>query len=244
MPWRKARGLFKRSFVGRSLFLALPAIVFSSPASAHGLPNGFEGVSLGAEIVLGSPYTLLPAVAAGLLIGQHPFSRLAWTWAALAGGLALGSIAAILVTLRLIPAPVFTLLVWSLYGVMGLAAAAALLAAALPRLPLGVSVGLIAALGALTGVLASDDHADADTGGLVALLCGYAVAGQMVPAGLGCFAAALREAWPSSAWVGIGLRIVAAWTAAIAVLILTVDATAPVWSEEPQPTEAMTASGL
>lgn len=243
MPWRNARGPSKRSLVGWGLLWLIPAaLAFSSPAAAHGLPTGVEAVSVGAESVLASPYTLLPAVAAGLLIGQHPFNRLPWTWAALAGGLSLGCIAAILVTLRLVPAPVFTLLVWSLFGVMGLAAAAALLAAALPRLPLGVSIGLIAVLGMLTGVLASDDHADAETGGLVAMLCGYGVAGQMIPAGLGCFAAALRQAWPSSVWVGIGLRIVAAWTAAIALLILTVDATAPAWSEEPQPTEAMTAS--
>ncbi|WP_158967944.1 hypothetical protein [Chachezhania sediminis] len=183
------------------LLLAVPG----TPAVAHDASSGLRGLFAGVGHSFSTPSQVLCLLALGLLAGG--LVRSGWfPWlggasaAAFLAGLAAGHAG------LPVDAPLFAA-----------AFLAAALAALLPgRLP-SVAMGLLAAGGFLLGISALPD-----SGTLVGKA--VTIAGSVLGAGLGlvCIAAVADAitARFAAPWVAMGLRVIAAWLGAIALVML------------------------
>lgn len=177
-------------------------------ALAHSPMPAMEGFYVGLLHPVSTASPLLCVLALGLLLshgGPRYFSR---SWAVYAGGLAIGLTAGI--------AGLWVFL-WLDMAVLSLAIFAAALAALAPgRLwPLPIVVAGLAA-GCLGVTITPDPGPSVDVA--------FTVTGTFVGANVGLLYVAAAAQWIrqqfTMAWVSIGLRVLAAWIAAIAVLLM------------------------
>jgi hydrogenase/urease accessory protein HupE len=183
---------------------AAAAATAADPAAAHSPVPGIEGFYTGILHPFGTPDQLLALLAAGLMLGGFSLARTAPAFAALGLGLIGGALAG---RLSGDPAP------W----LLGMAVLAACLAALVPGRGRRLAVALALVAGGLLGWASIPDPgplrdrvvtaAGALTGSMAAILY---LAGA---------ADALRQRIDRP-WMAIGLRVVAAWIAAIAALML------------------------
>jgi hydrogenase/urease accessory protein HupE len=182
----------------------LPVACLPLPAGAHAPLPGIKGFYIGMLHPFSTPAQMLLMLGLGLMIGLFPAPRYRWLGGAFLlttlGGLALGACDA---------APDGPLL--------AAAVAAAGMAALLPGRALPVAVALAALAGLLIGAAAIPEPGP-ERDRLVTL------AGSFVGANLGLlYCAGLLIALTQryrAAWIPIGVRVVAAWTAAISAVML------------------------
>ena len=177
------------------------------PAAAHGPIDGIEGFYVGFLHPVSTPPQLLALLALGLLL-VHGWPDRAGRWlGAFVGALAVGMAAG---QAGLDPAPLPPVL-------LAVAVAVAALAALAPAAPGWTRLVAAAATGLLVGVVSTPDP-----GPMRATL--ITLAGSFVGANLATVYATgaagwLRERFPRP-WVHIGQRVLSAWVAAIAALML------------------------
>ncbi len=177
------------------------------PAAAHSPIEGIEGFYVGFLHPVSTPSQLLALLALGLLL-VHGWPDRAGRWlGAFVGALAVGMAAG---QAGLDPAPLPPVL-------LGVAVAVAALAALAPAAPGWTRLVAAAATGLLVGVVSTPDP-----GPMRATL--ITLAGSFVGANLATVYATgaagwLRERFPRP-WVHIGQRVLSAWVAAIAALML------------------------
>lgn len=187
------------------------AALLPGAAAAHGPVPGLDGLSHGLATPLAEPALGLAAIALLVLLIQDFPQRLRRGLPLHLAGVALGLVAgrALALALPLEPA------------MLALAGAAAGLAALAGDRATPAALALLPLLGLGTGALALPDPGPAGAVGATTL---GALFGAYLPllAGGGAVAA-LRDRFPGAAArhaLGTGTRIAAAWTAAIAVLML------------------------
>ncbi|MEO1723502.1 MAG: HupE/UreJ family protein [Pseudomonadota bacterium] len=194
--------------------LALGFALLPGAANAHSSAPGIEGFYLGVLHPLTSLAQVLAFLALGLVFGQRWPRNFALGWAVFAAGCVLGIVLGQMGVPMDAAEPVL----------LALALAAGVLAALWPSGPAIPAIALAGMAGIVIGLVSTPDPgpprsvAVTLTGsfaGAVALLLNAA-------AGVGW----LREN-ARAVWVGIGLRVLAAWVAAISALLLALALSGP-----------------
>ncbi|MEE4120294.1 MAG: hypothetical protein V2I65_14915 [Paracoccaceae bacterium] len=190
---------------------ALALCAGASPAAAHSPLPGIEGFYAGLLHPLSTPDQALALLATGLLLGGFAMQRLAVAFGAAAIGLATGLA---LGTPTGDPAP------W----LFGLAALAAALAALVPGRALPLAALLSLGAGVLLGWASLPDAGPPRDRA-------FTMAGSVTGAALGLLYLAggldlLRDRLRAP-WLAVALRVLAAWIAAIALLMLALRLAAP-----------------
>ncbi len=188
-----------------ALALALAVCLLSNPAFAHSPVPGFAGFYTGLLHPLSTPGQLLGFLSLGLMLGFRWPQWFAWASLSFAVSCLLGIV---LGQLGFMPT-------WSELVLLLLATLAAALAALYPSGILTVFLAFSGVCGFLIGVLSTPDPGPLnDT--IITL------SGSFVGANLALIYAAGGIGWLqeryNQQWVRIGLRVVAAWIAAISVL--------------------------
>ena len=195
---------------GRLAAAAAGLATLPSAAAAHGAIPGIEGFYVGLLHPFTTPGQLLALLALGAMLGQaaggNPAGKSGRAWAAFA----LAAVAGILVGLaqpaRFPPEP----------PLLVLAAVAATLAALLPAGFPPATLALCVGAGVLLGLASLPDPGPP-------LALAVTLAGSFVGANLALLYATGTVAWLRSRldrrWARTGLRIVAAWIAAISTLM-------------------------
>ena len=189
--------------------LALIIALLPDPAAAHAPIPGWEGFYVGLLHPVTSPAQVAALIALGLVFGQRWPGRFALAWAMFAVACLIG------ILLGQMGLPIET----ADLGLLALAVVTGILATLWPAAPLvlGVAAAAAAVAGVLIGLASTPDP-----GALRATV--ITLAGSLVGAVLALLYAAGGFGWlyerATMAWARIGFRITAAWTAAIAALLL------------------------
>ena len=166
---------------------------------------GFAGFYTGMLHPLSTPGQLLGLLSLGLMLGSRWPQWFAWSWLSFAASCLLGIF---LGQLGFTPT-------WSEVALLTMATMASVLAALYPSGFLVACVGFSCVCGFLVGVLSTPDPGPVNDTILT-------LTGSFVGANLALIYAAGGIGWLherySQQWVRIGLRVVAAWIAAISVL--------------------------
>lgn len=187
--------------------LALALALLPGPAAAHSPVPGIEGFYIGLSHPFSSPGQVLTLLSLGLLFGQRWPERFALAWAVFAAGCVLG---AALGQAGVTPASAEDQL-------LAAALAAGVVAALWPSGPAQLSIALAGIAGVLIGLVSTPDDGPFRAAAITLL-------GSFVGANLVLLYAAGGVGWLQervrAAWMRIGLRVAAAWIAAIAALLL------------------------
>lgn len=187
--------------------LALIIALLPDPAAAHAPIPGWEGFYVGLLHPVTSPGQVAALIALGLVFGQRWPGRFGLAWAMLTVACLIG------ILLGQMGLPIET----ADLGLLALAVVTGTLAALWPAAPLVLGVAAAAVAGILIGLASTPDP-----GALRATV--ITLAGSLVGAVLALLYAAGGFGWlherATMAWARIGFRITAAWTAAIAALLL------------------------
>jgi hydrogenase/urease accessory protein HupE len=196
----------RRAPVGAAAGLGLAAAFLPQGALAHSPFPGIEGFYLGLLHPLSTPAQLLALLALGMALGWRWRQQFAVQWAAFAIAVLLGIVLGQL-DVRLPDEELLLLL----FGIV-----AAALSALHPGGFLPLTMILVGAVGLLIGLLSTPDPGPlrATIVTLAGSFCGANLALFYVSGAVG----SLRERFTQH-WVAVGLRVVGAWLAAIAVLM-------------------------
>jgi urease accessory protein len=188
-----------------ALALALAVCLLPNSAFAHSPVPGFAGFYTGLLHPLSTPGQLLGLLSLGLMLGLRWPQWFAWSWLWFAASCLLG----------IILGQLGFMATWSELVLLLLAASAAALAALYPSGILAVCFAFSGICGFLIGVLSTPDPGPLnDT--IITL------SGSFVGANFALIYAAGGIGWLqeryTQQWLRIGIRVVAAWIAAISVL--------------------------
>jgi hydrogenase/urease accessory protein HupE len=179
----------------------------AAPARAHSPVDGFDGFLIGFLHPLGTPSQILALLALGLLAARGWPERFDLRLAIFAGGLAAGFAAGQLGADAAATEPVL----------LGLALALATLGALLPQLPGRATAGAAALAGLGVGIVSTPDPGP--PGAVTITLIGSFLGATLALLYLAAAAGWLARRFPAP-WMAIGQRVLAAWIAAISMVML------------------------
>ena len=183
-------------------------LLVPEPSAAHAPQTAAEALYSGSLGVLLHPFVLLPLVALGVFFGQHHRGAFTLPLSVFAAAGAVGAILGQILTPFMSVVP----------GLLGIAVAISLLSALWPRAPLLAGLVAAALAGIPVALIATPPAGQPLLTGL-SLLASLTATLLVLGGTASAVSLLLRHA--PAAWVRIGVRIIASWTAAIAALLLS-----------------------